>query len=248
MQFISSVTMVSSILLTYNNYYTCRNPEFDRKCIPGGGCWYCCRRCDVCMLDSTAGLKFSTQSEEVTRAFHDEKCKDFSFCSHEFPSSVLWEEPLKDVTFHLIPTYNDGKLSGEVTGKHLLSITLSSYNEINQCPTRTAVDIYKIKEGNNLIPCGCCIALFDVRTSNTQTFGEFFLTNELILQEPLPHVRAIVDKVQVQHVNEVIHEVILKSGHDVKYVHSLCDTETDYEPLQTRREDSDCNELIGLDV
>ena len=221
------------------------------KCIPGGGCWYCCRKCDVCMQDCTACLSFSTQSEEVTGRFHDEKCKDYSFCSHEFPCSSEWKEPLNEVTFYLIPNYYVGNSSGKVTSTHLLSIALSSYNEINRCPTRTAVDIYKIKEGSNLLPCGRNIALFDVRTCNSQTFGEFFLTSELILEEPLPHVRAMVDKVQVQLVNEVIHEVILKSGHDVKYVHSLRELETNHEPLavqQTGPGDDDCIEFIGLDI
>ncbi len=222
---------------------------FDRKCIPGDGCWYCGRKCNVCMLDSTAGLNFSTQSEvdseaKTTLQFHDEKCKAFSYRSREFPSSFSLKEPLKEVKFHLTTNDKDGN---ETMAMHLLSIGLSSYDEKYQCPTSTAVDIYRIKEGNDQLPTGCYIALFDVKTYNSQTFGEFFLTDELQLDKPLPHVRVMVDKEQVQLINDVICEVIKMSGHDAKNIHSLC-TQLADEPQEASPEDNDCDELIGLNL
>lgn len=199
------------------------------------------------MQDSTAGLSFLTQSEgetKLTLRFHDEECKSFSDCSHEFPSSFSLKESLKEVVF---PTYNDGE---EVRSVHLLSITRSSYDERNQCPICVAVDIYRIKEGGDLLQSGCYIALFDVRTYNSQAFGEYFLTDELQLEKPLPHVKRTADTEQIQLLNDTIHQVILKSGHDVEYIHSLDMQVLHHELLvakETSLENDDCDEFIGLD-
>lgn len=206
-------------------YHLNRNPVFDKKC-DFDGCWYCSRKCDVCFLNSTAGLSFSVENDQeakLTHRFHDEKCKAFSDCSRHFPSSFSLTEPQREVSIHLIPN-DDGALSSEktLTGMHLWSVRLSSYDEKNQCPTSTAVDIYRVKEGSDQIPSGCSVALFDVRTHRSQVFGEFFLTEDLRLDKPLPHARAVVDKELIQLVHDVIDEAIAKSGRDVTCVQSLC--------------------------
>ena len=211
---------------------------FDRKC--HHSCWYCSRKCDVCFLDSTAGLSFSVEDEQeakLTLRFHDEKCKAFSDCSRDFPSSFSLTEPQREVTFHLIPNNNDETLSSEkiLTGMHLWSVKLSSYDNKTQCPTSTAVDIYRVKEGSDQIPPDCSVALFDViRTHKSRVFGEFFLTEDLRLDKPLPHAsRAVVDKELIQLVHDVIDEAIAKSGRDVTCVQSLCTQVPEHKPPET---------------
>lgn len=231
---------------------THRNPGFDRKCLLGDGCWYCCHKCDICMLDATAGFSFQTRSEgaqdaKSTLRFHDEKCKAFSDCSHDYPSSFSLQEPVKEITFHLLPYYNSEELIGEVKCMHLLSAKLSYYDQRKHHPICASVDIYRVKKGNDRLLSGCLIALFDMRTYSSRTFGEFFLTDEFRLDKPLPHVNTIVDTEKIKVVNDIIHEVILKSGHDVKYFRSLGTQAANSIPPLVQENVDDCNEFIGLD-
>lgn len=199
------------------------------------------------MLDCTAGLSFSTQSEEEAKhalRFHDEDCKSFSDRSCPFPSSLSSKEPLKEVTFSLVLDLNDGE--AEVKSVHLTSVTLSSYDESNLCPTRTTLDVYRVREGGDQLPSGCYIALFEVRTYNSQTFGEYFLTDELQLEKPLPHAKVTVDEEKIQLLNDLIQAGIQNSGHDMKYIHTLGLQVTET-PAQENTEDNDCDELVGLD-
>ncbi len=206
------------------------------------------------MLESTAGLSFSTHSEGDPQAtptlrFHDEKCKAFSNRSRDFPSSFSVKEPLKEVVFCITPSSSE-ELSSEVTGIHLLSIMLSSYDERKECPTHIAIDIYRVKKGNDQLPPDHFIALFDVSTYNSKVFGEFYLTDELRLEKPLLHnVRATVEKEQIQLLNDVIREAMQKSGLDVQYIRSVCMEDTvDHEPLlQATNSDDSCDQLTGLD-
>ena len=158
---------------------------FDRKCIPGDGCWYCCHKSDNLQ---TSSLK----------------------------------EPLEEVVFLL---FTDGgeTPSGEITAMHLLSVTLSYCGDKrNLCPTRAVVDIHRVEKGGNHLPPGRYIALFEVRTDNKQMFGEFFLTDELQLGKPLPHVKwENIDKEQVELLSDTLQKAIQESGHDVGYIRSL---------------------------
>ena len=244
------------LIINFNPYH--RNLVFDRKCIPGDGCWYCCHKCDICMSDSTAGLSISTQSEEnaeVTLRFHNKECKAFVDHSCEFQTSFLLKEPLKKVVFPLLPTDGGETPSGEITAMHLLSITLSYLDgKRNLRPTHAVVDIYRVEKEGNQLPLGHYIALFEVRTNNKQVFDEFFLTDELQLGKPLPHVKAEqIDKEQVELLSDTLREVIQGSGHDMDYIRSLGLQATKSSPeeespaQETSPGEDDSGELIGLD-
>lgn len=224
-----------------------RKSVFDVKCKSGEGCWYCCRKCDICMLDSTAGLSFSAQSEgdsqgTPTFRFHDEKCKAFKYRSREFPSSFTLKEPLKEVIFHILPS-SSAETGIQVSALHLLQITLSLYDEKSKCPTQTAIDIYRTKEGNDELPSGNFVALFNIKTYEGQVFGEYFLTDELQLLKPLSHVKEAIAKDQIQLLNDVISQSMQRSGLTMKYICDLC---VQVKPHQVQETDSD--QFLGLDT
>ena len=205
---------------------------FDRKCNRDTFCWYCRPKCDVYMLDSTAGLTSEDRERRLIFQFCDQKCADLHSLKHS--PSLSWKKPLKKVTFSLIPTYNNGKF-GEIKSIHLWNLTLSSYDEGHQFPICTAVDIFKIEEGNDQVSSGSMIALFDVRANNCQEFGEFFLTDELNLERPLPHVTKTSDFVPM--VNDFIREAIRRSD-------SLSTKAADTENKETHSEDSTDESLV----
>lgn len=223
---------------------------FDRKCIPGNGCWYCCHKCDVCMLNSTAGLSFSAENDQNPKAkstvrFHDEKCMAFNDCSRDLLPSVSWEEPLQEVTFSLLDDSN-------VVCKHLTSFSILSYDEKNQCLVHTAMNIYRVSKGTSQVQFGRYIGLFNVNTPESKTFGEHFLSDDLLIEKPLPHVTEVIEKDLIQLVNVMIRETILKSGHDVEYI---CSLGSHIEPLSMLEgnspkpeHDDDCDEFNGLDL
>lgn len=236
--------------------YYYRNPEFDRKCAPGGdgGCWYCCHKCDVCMLDSTAG--FSTRSREDTKLtfrFCGEECQSFNDHSRVSPPLsgqkqdvfiTTVKEPLEEVTFFLVDSC--GMQNGDVKSTHLLSITLSSCDE-QGTPLRAAIDMYRVKEGNGQLPSGRFIALFELRTLYNQMFSEFFLTDELQLEQPLPHVKIQVDIERSKLLNAMLREGIEKSGHNVDHFCSKGLSVSEPLTQGTGTEDDNCDEFVGLD-
>lgn len=175
------------------------------------------------MMDSTVG--FTTQSAEEPTfilQFCGEGCKAFSDCSHVSLPSLSVKKPLKEVTFSLVPSDSNRMPNSEVESIHLLSITRSSRDERNQrLPTHAAIDVYKVKEGNDHLPSGCFVAIFELRTYNNRTFGEFFLTDQLQLGKPLPHVKIQVDQGKSQLFNDMLQEGVLMSGHDVDHIRSL---------------------------
>ena len=203
------------------------------------------------MLESTAG--FLTQSDESTKPtlkFCGEECKSFSDRSRVFLPSLSVKKPLKEVTFPPMKVGSEGKpINGNIKCMHLLSITLSSYDERNQCPPiRAVMDIYRVSEGNDQLSSGQFIAIFELRTHKNKTFGEFFLNDELQLQKPLPYVTIPIDKEQIQLVNDVLHEGILKSGYDVDHICSLgLPVTTEPLLLKTDPEKENCGEVAGLE-
>lgn len=167
------------------------------------------------MLDSTPGFS-SKDVEDSNRSirFCGEKCKSFHSSVFQ-PSFSVLRPPSHDITFTLISDNMDDGVH-EVQSVHIQSVVFSSSGERNQCPPiHASVDVYKVKKGLDCLPSGCSIVLFDLRTSNSQIFGEYFLTDEFQLEKPLAHVEMIkIDKKQQQLLNDVLHasvtqEVIL---------------------------------------
>jgi len=218
-------------------------PIFDKKCVPGNGCWYCSSKCDVCMMNAPAGLTFFIQNdrstdESLSIRFDSEECQAFSSHSHDLPPEFSCKEPTHEVNFCLL----DG---GSFMGMHLLSFSISSYDEQRQTPFRTSADIYRVQVGTDAIQNGKYIVVFDITLPGTKTFGEYFLSDGFQMEKPLPHARECVNKETVQLVNAAILETILRSGHDLDYFLSSGLHKVKEENIMPEEQKSDDDYEIG---
>ena len=128
-------------------------PIFDKKCVPGNGCWYCSSKCDACMKDSPAGLTFFIQNDlsaddkSLAIRFDSEECKVFSSHSRDLSPKFISSEQLCKVTFWVL---DDSRFRG----MHLLSFSISSYDEQKQTPFHISMDIYRVRVGTDAIQSG----------------------------------------------------------------------------------------------
>ena len=154
-------------------------------------------------------------------------------------------EPLKEIAFAVVPTDSEEESIVEVKSTHVLSLSLS-FRDQGASPTHAAVDVYRIEEGIDGLLSGRCIALFKLKNQASQKFAEFFLTNALQLENPLPHVKIQVDKEQNQLLSEILREGILRSGIEVGHILSMGKQVT--EPSAQEPRDAEDEELlVGLD-
>ena len=202
----------------------------------------------MCFLDSPAGSCFVVQNDQkpeetLTIRFHDEECKAFSDHSQDTPVSFSWKEPLQEVTIRLLD-------DGTILCRHLLSFSISSYDETKQCPFRTKLDVYRVLEGTDAVQSATYVGLFDVSTPGTKTFGEYILTDTLQIERPLPHVINTLDRDIIRVVNAALVEAVERSGRDFEYIRSLGLRSSLLMPQEANSEQSDDDDNVsaGLDI
>lgn len=185
------------------------------------------------MSDSVAG--FSVHSEEQQLTFCGEYCQSFVDRSCAFVPSFSVTKPLKEIVFAVA----EEELVVEVKSTRLLSFSVSFCDQ-GDSPLHATLDVYKVEEGTDKLPSGRFIALFKLRPS--QKFAEFFLTDKLQLEKPLPHVKMQVDTEQTQLLSEILCECIHRSNVDILSI-------TLQVPIPSAQENLEDEELLaGLNL
>lgn len=164
------------------------------------------------MLDSTSGFVIESESESDPKLrFCSEGCQSLLGEQQPLELNTLVKKPLTEVNFPIISDTSRKGITTEVTATHLLSIKLSVQGTDHYPPTHGEIDVYRIEKGAAL-QSGRLFTLFDLRSLSDQIFGEFFLTDELSLDGPLPHYTIQLKKDSVLAFHMVLCEGIRRSG------------------------------------
>lgn len=211
------------------NFIIFRTSSFDRKCVSGRGCWYCCSKCDVCMLDSKPGFAIEGECDSDPKLrFCGENCQSLFGPPQPFVPSNSVQKPLTVIKFPIVSSSTSGECGNiEVIAIHLLGIKCL-LPKSGQCPpTYCAVDVYRVVRGTELPP-GRLFTLFDLKSLSDQIFGEFYLTDVLQLDDPLPHYSGELKKDSIRDFNTALNKGIQECGLSVDGILSLVSPLTPY--------------------